>query len=287
MASDPVLALPPGDCCVKGFKYTGNPTGSLETITGLTTYIARPAGLDKAERYEHIILYFPDIFGPLHLNNQLIMDALAYGGYLVVAPDYFEGDPIFPHLEEDPNFDIMTWIMPKRVRADNLIEPWIEAVKAKFGTADTKYAAVGEPAPVQSYSFLFQLCFRGYCFGAPDVLNLTAGNWIKAGAIVHPALLSESHFKNSRLPVLIQACDDHQFGRAARHRAEDLLAEEPEAPHHVEVFAGFPHGFAARGDMSKPITRWGRDRSTNGIIDWFDQFLKNGAVLEPNHGSAM
>jgi hypothetical protein len=77
MAS-PTLASAPGDCCFIGFKHTGTPRGTTTTIAGVNTYVSKPnenqAGLEK------VILFFSDVFGPLHLNNQLVQDYFASCG---------------------------------------------------------------------------------------------------------------------------------------------------------------------------------------------------------------
>jgi dienelactone hydrolase len=84
---DPVLAKPPGDCCLKGSIHEGEPQGTFEDITDVRTYIARPTA-DKANG--NIIFYFPDVWGHF-TNGFLIMDGFAAAGYLVLALDYFRG----------------------------------------------------------------------------------------------------------------------------------------------------------------------------------------------------
>lgn len=51
-------------------------------------------------------------------------------------------------------------------------------MKAKFGNEKTKYACTG------------------YCFGAPFVMDLLAGDRVSAGAFAHPTALKEEHFTN-------------------------------------------------------------------------------------------
>jgi hypothetical protein len=53
---------------------------------------------------------------------------------------------------------------------------WVNAIREKYGKANTKYACVG------------------YCFGAPFVCNELAGSTVSAGAFGHPAFLEEHHF---------------------------------------------------------------------------------------------
>lgn len=53
---------------------------------------------------------------------------------------------------------------------------WAEAVRARYGTDATRYACTG------------------YCFGAPFVCDLLAGDLVSAGAFAHPTALKEEHF---------------------------------------------------------------------------------------------
>lgn len=63
-------------------------------------------------------------------------------GFLVVAPDYFFGDPVTKHLDT-PGFSIDEWIGPKMDAAVPAVPKWIDAVKQRFGTPETKYITVG------------------------------------------------------------------------------------------------------------------------------------------------
>jgi dienelactone hydrolase len=84
---DNVLAKPADLCCLKGAFHNGEPTGSIQQIDGIDTYIAKPA---PETSNENVILFFPDAFG-LHMNNFLMMDAYAACGYLTLGVDYFLG----------------------------------------------------------------------------------------------------------------------------------------------------------------------------------------------------
>jgi dienelactone hydrolase len=84
---DHVLAKPADLCCLKGHFHTGEPTGSIEQIEGVDTYVAKP---DTAVSNGNVLLFFPDAFG-LHINSFLMMDAFAACGYLTLGVDYFLG----------------------------------------------------------------------------------------------------------------------------------------------------------------------------------------------------
>ncbi|KAI0311884.1 dienelactone hydrolase [Amylostereum chailletii] len=260
MSSNEVLADAPGECCIKTIHHEGEARGTFIDLGGLQTYISRPppqTGPSQPERYDRILFVFSDVFGPSYLNTQLVMDYFASFGYLVLSPDYFEGAPVqslgYPL---NPDFNIRTWIGPMRARADETVASWVPAAKATFGKESTKYVAVG------------------YCFGAPDVLRGLATEAFVAGAVAHPAMLTEDHFRNIKKPLALGCAEeDHTFPRPARHRAEELLVEH-RAAYYFQVFSGIRHGFATRADPNVEHERWAKEECAKGFVAWFERFCK-------------
>jgi hypothetical protein len=73
--------------CLTGFVKGGTPTGTVTTIHGLQTYVARPVGTPKA-----VIVFIPDAFGWELSNPRLLADTYAKkGGYLVYLPNFMNG----------------------------------------------------------------------------------------------------------------------------------------------------------------------------------------------------
>ncbi|OCH86105.1 alpha/beta-hydrolase [Obba rivulosa] len=245
------LAGAPGLCCIKTVQHSGEPSGTIENIAGIETYIARPP-VDAFER-QNIILFFADVFGPMYINNKLIQDYFASRGYLVLGLDYFEGDPIFLHIGK-PGFTTGEWIQPKKVRAKELVPKWIAAVKERFGAPITKYTAVG------------------YCFGAPYVMELVATDWLAAGAFAHPAFLDEDQFRNAKQPIFLSCAEvDSTFPTESRRKAEDILVQV-KTPYHVQLFGGVEHGFAVRGNDKDRLSRWAKEQSAEAMINWFNEW---------------
>lgn len=81
-----------------------------------------------------------------------------------------KGDPL------PEGFDLAAWRSKHFNFATENVAKWTDAVKAKFGNEETKYACTG------------------YCFGAPFVMDLLAGDRVSAGAFAHPTALKEEHF---------------------------------------------------------------------------------------------
>lgn len=92
-------------------------------------------------------------------------------------------DPIGKYRanKSDPlpeGFDLAAWRSKHFNFAVENVPKWTDAVKAKYGNEKTKYACTG------------------YCFGAPFVMDLLAGERVSAGAFAHPTALKEEHFMN-------------------------------------------------------------------------------------------
>ncbi|KAH9973374.1 Alpha/Beta hydrolase protein [Lactifluus volemus] len=199
----------------------------------------------QSDKNQQILLYFSDVFGPLYVNNQLLMDYFASRGYLVASLDYFEGDKL-ETLRAKPGFDLAAWGSEKHSRAKELIPGWIAAVKAKYG----------------------------YCFGAPHALEAAASDLLVACAIAHPSSVTEDHLKNLRTPLFLSCAEvDGQFPPNSRHRAETILAER-RLDYHLQLFGGVSHGFAVRGNPEVPREKYAKEESARGILGWFDRFSK-------------
>jgi hypothetical protein len=72
-----VLAYPPGDACCNNtiIDHSAVPQGSTVTVANVQTYIS-----GSRSNNDKIVLFFPDIHGPFHVNNELIADYFASNG---------------------------------------------------------------------------------------------------------------------------------------------------------------------------------------------------------------
>ena len=75
--------------CFSGHVNPGKPTGNIETIYGLKTYVARPPNNRSPLG---VIVIISDAFGMPFVNNQILADHYASAGqYLVYLPDFMDG----------------------------------------------------------------------------------------------------------------------------------------------------------------------------------------------------
>ncbi|TFK21084.1 alpha/beta-hydrolase [Coprinopsis marcescibilis] len=243
VAQSSSLARDYGPDCLEGFTYSGRVQGKNITIAGVPTYSARPS---KNSGTKKVIMFFPDVFGPFYVNNELLQDQFASQGYHVFGIDYFFGDPI-QIAQTRPNFNQTEWILKSVQQAAESVPRWIEGVRQLHG-ANSKYNAVG------------------YCFGAPYAMDIGSTDKVVATAFAHPSALNEEHFRR-----LTKA--DTAFPVESVRRAHDILSAN-NASYHLQVFSGVTHGFAIRSDPENSNAVWAKEESAKSVIEWFNRFSK-------------
>jgi len=73
--------------CVTGFIHEGTPKGTVETVAGLPTYVAKPADPKSG-----VIVIIPDVFGWDFPNNRLLADEYADKAQMITyLPDFMFG----------------------------------------------------------------------------------------------------------------------------------------------------------------------------------------------------
>ncbi|KAL7911408.1 dienelactone hydrolase [Trichoderma velutinum] len=255
---DRVLAKPADICCLKGSFHSGEPTGRIEQINHVNTYVATP---DPETSNGNVLLFFPDAFG-LHMNSMLMMDAFAACGYLTLGVDYFLGDPVSKHSLtplSDPTFDFEAWKSKHLKSSEEVGARWVRNVKTKYGkTEDVKFACVG------------------YCWGARFVCEqLSAGGICTAGAIAHPSFVNESHVIKINAPVIWSVPNtDKLFAPEERSRTVEILTQGGKR-FNMQIFSDVGHGFASRARLTDPYEKWAKEQSFKGFIEWFDFWMES------------
>ncbi|KII87467.1 hypothetical protein PLICRDRAFT_43106 [Plicaturopsis crispa FD-325 SS-3] len=243
--------------CVKGVRHEGTPTGKIETIGGVKTYVATPS-VDYPK--DTVLLFLTDVFG-LELNNNLLLaDDFANNGFKTIVPDYLHGDSIPAEALESGNFDIMKWF-PNH--GNDQTRPPLDAVIAALKAEGvTKFGAVG------------------YCFGARYVFNLAFENVIHVSVVNHPSLLQapddlQKYKDTAKAPLLINSCEfDTQYPPEKQKIGDEILGDGKFAPgYERKYFAGCTHGFAVRGDLSNPVIKAGKEAAFDSGVQWFFKYL--------------
>jgi dienelactone hydrolase len=75
--------------CITGFIHDGEPKGTVTSIAGLPTYVAKPI---NTRGKPGVIVIVPDVFGWEFINNRLLADAYAEkSGRTIYLPDFMNG----------------------------------------------------------------------------------------------------------------------------------------------------------------------------------------------------
>lgn len=209
----------------------------------------------SASPQEKVIVIMTDVFGNRFNNILLTADQFASAGYKVFIPDILFGDPI----PLGKSIDRDAWKQrhsPEVTR--KIIDGFTKSLKHQY---DPKFIGV-----------------IGYCFGAKfAVQHINSEEGLaNAAAIAHPSFVSIEEIEaiGSKKPLLISAAEeDHIFPANLRHLTEEKL-KEIHAIYQLDLFSGVSHGFAARGDITKPAVKYAKEKALLDQIYWFNHFSK-------------
>ncbi|GAA5919526.1 hypothetical protein JCM5296_004203 [Sporobolomyces johnsonii] len=128
-----------GKCCISGFIHDGTPSGSIQEVGGVRTYVTLPKGdYDKTKA----LLFLTDIFGVDTMPNGLLLaDSFAANGIATYIPDYIHGDAADLQAFMTGNFDLPGWLSN---HGKDVTRPTIDKVQnALKAQGVTRFAATG------------------------------------------------------------------------------------------------------------------------------------------------
>ncbi|KAK6454937.1 dienelactone hydrolase [Scheffersomyces xylosifermentans] len=236
---------PPGACCAVTNFHEGKAVGSFKTLFGVDSYQTGEAfGNDR------VIVILTDVFGHKYNNVLLVADELAKAKYHVVIPDLFGGDP----YTTDNFSDFNAWL-PKHTpdTAKPIVDKFVAELKAAWNP-----------------KFLGGI---GYCYGGKFAIQqLSEDGHFTAAAVAHPSFVSIEEVQAVKRPLLISAAEtDSIFTVDLRHQTEVELTKLG-ARYQLDFFSGVEHGYAVRGDISKPIVKYAKEKTLSDQLVWFAQF---------------
>ncbi|ORY97565.1 Alpha/Beta hydrolase protein [Syncephalastrum racemosum] len=223
------------------------PIGTMEQVDDLPFYVV---GSEDA-KISIILIY--DVFG-LHDNTKQFCDLLAkYGGYRVVMPDFFRGEPLTEEKMAGGKEAIVAWI--SRVGSFDVIFPDVQKIQKWLQAQDISQAGL-----------------VGFCWGAKIAVQ-TAGivdRFFGATAMIHPSQVEIQDAENAQAPILaIPTKDDVDMTEYMR-----VLSRKPFGSNCEHYrFDDVHHGFAAaRGDWNDEIIK---KRATEAVQLTVRFFKKN------------
>ncbi|KEF55481.1 esterase/lipase [Exophiala aquamarina CBS 119918] len=240
------------ECCLKGFRWEGEPKGQESKLTGTNCYVTGSTS-DVA------ILVIHDVFGWTFPNIRLLADHYAEEvGATVYIPDFF-GGTVLPF---DVILDQSRWgelNLPEFLKANNKVsrEPEIDECAKALRSQYKRVAAVG------------------FCFGGPVVFRLGAKgrNLVDCISAAHPSFLEEEEIAKVGVPVQIIAPETDPLFTPELKTYSNATIPTLGIPYDYQHFPGLEHGFATRGDPKVDKERDGMLRAKNAAVLWFRQWL--------------
>ncbi|KAK9146756.1 hypothetical protein Sjap_006659 [Stephania japonica] len=219
--------------------------GSVEEIGGVKSYVSGSLNSKLAA------LLIPDVFGYEAPILRKLADKVAAAGYYVVVPDLFYGDPYAPENAERP---LSIWIQshsPDKGAGDS--KPILEALKSKG------ISAIG---------------VAGFCWGAKPVLQLvTLDEVVKAGVILHPALITVDDIKDVKVPIAALGAEfDDYCPPEFLKQLKD--ASNPEVDFFLKIFTGCEHGWSVRYNEEDEVAVKRAEEAHQDLLDWFNKYVK-------------
>ncbi|KAJ3030523.1 hypothetical protein HDV00_008862 [Rhizophlyctis rosea] len=267
--------------CCKGTPDTSRtPTGTISKLAGVDTYFARPENPSNK-----CIIILTDVFGLQFVNNQLLADDMAKGGYLVIVPDLFDGSPVSPSLMDalDPIMEPGYSFGQKVLGGLSMIGHIPSVAKLMYShPPPSKVPLVSRIiGDLRANHSITRIGFAGYCYGGR--LALLAGTdptTVQAIMIAHPSNISMEEVTAACAPILLNNAEiDRAFPKKMRDEMEQLLTErkkngvEGAVDFKIVDHPGMSHGFAVRGDSKKEEIRAARDLACNNTVEWMDKYL--------------
>ncbi|EXJ82341.1 hypothetical protein A1O3_06154 [Capronia epimyces CBS 606.96] len=286
--------------CFRGSVHThSEPTGTIETLHGVRTYVA---GSSDSSRSKSAILYLPDAFSLKLVNNKLLADQYASAtGCRVLIPDVVQNGGLSPDLM--PSMEVVMAPLEKRT---------IGAVLYKVYTALTllpyvvPFMLFGKPATVYPQILAYaravkaelppggKLGVAGFCWGAWPGTKLCTETTVEGGSerLIdaqfngHPSYIIDTPemvidaIKTFKVPYASAVAElDIQFNAEAAAQTEAKLKEAIAGPnedkykYEFRIYKGCHHGFCVRSMKEDELNAQGGRDAAKQATDWFNKYL--------------
>ncbi|BFZ53019.1 hypothetical protein PYCC9005_000042 [Savitreella phatthalungensis] len=247
-------------CCKTGFRWNGTPSGSIQQVHGLESYVTKSANASG----KHVLVFMTDIWSHKLINSQLLADTFAdeAGDLVVYMPDLFDGELLDPSCLSDPekakSFDLPAFIgrHPKHGNA-KLLAKYIADIRAQEN-----------PTTVGGV---------GYCYGATgsvvlagDGKNNPEGKPIlDYTATAHPSLLDASDIESVKAPALwLSPEHDFMYTAELKDLTQKRHGNKSASEFKYVYFPELSHGFAVRGNPDDAAQKAGLEKAKDEVVAW-------------------
>ncbi|MCJ1468169.1 hypothetical protein MMC07_006797 [Pseudocyphellaria aurata] len=273
-----------GPCCLSGAIHSGSPSGRVETIGGLETYVAEPASESKAKS----IVFLVDIFGWELPNIRLLADEYARAGFYAYIPDIQSGDAIpldfiqtvEPPLKVRENLSLATKAKNAAV-IPTIMGPWM----LKHREAVTMPLVDGFVNTVRMIPGTNKIGAIGFCWGGRYAILQAHGRsmdgegtsigGVDAAYACHPSMIAiPGDFEPVTKPLSIAlGSKDSLTDPSSAGKIKEVLEAKKNVPHEIQIYEDQIHGFALRSDWSSEKDKKAMDDAGKQGIAWFEKYL--------------
>jgi dienelactone hydrolase len=173
------------------------------------------------------------------------------GGLYVVMPDLFNGDP--RSLDPPPpGYDMNRDWRPKHTPeiTKPIVDKVLEGIRKRL---NPEYVVA-----------------NGYCFGAKYVVLLLGEGKIDAGGIAHPSGITIDEVRKIQKPIIISGAEEDQAYPEQLRKETEKTLKEIGATYFTTLSSGVSHGFAVRGDLSKPAVKFAKEKCLEDFVRYFN-----------------
>ncbi|XP_004290676.1 PREDICTED: endo-1,3;1,4-beta-D-glucanase-like [Fragaria vesca subsp. vesca] len=229
---------PPSLCSTCG-------AGSVTEIGGLKAYVTGPSDSKLA------VLLVSDIFGFEAPNFRKLADKTArVGGFHVVVPDFFYGDPFIPE------------------KTERLV--WLQSHGTDKGFEDAKVVI----AALRNKG-ISTIGAAGFCWGGKVVVELSKSDCIQAAVLLHPSRVTVDDIKEVKAPIAVLGAEfDKISPPELLKQFEEVLSTKPDVSGYVKIFPGVPHGWAVRYKDDDETAVKLANEAHQDMLDWFTKYVQ-------------
>ncbi|KAH7573709.1 hypothetical protein JRO89_XS03G0196200 [Xanthoceras sorbifolium] len=220
--------------------------GTVEELGGLNTYVTGPSDSNLA------VLLISDIFGYEAPKFRKLADKVAAAGFLVVAPDFFYGDPVDL---SNPQFDRDTW------RKVHTTDKGYEDAKPVIADLRSKgVSAIGA---------------AGFCWGGRVAVKLAASVDIQAAVLLHPSRVTVDDINEVKVPIAILGAEIDEIAPAEQLKDFGaMLTAKPEFDSYVKIYPGVAHGWTVKYKDEDEFAVKSAVEAHEDMLNWFTKYVK-------------
>lgn len=248
-------------CCLTGFAWDGETTGTETKLANLPTYTS-------GSNSKAAILVISDLFGWTFPNLRLLCDHYAKeADATVYLPDFFDGEVLDAGMLADLSrwgeFDIVAWGArhSKEARWPSILASAKE-LRGKF----SRVAVIG-------------FCYGGWSSFAlgSAALNPAGQPLVNCISVGHPTWLTKEEIDNVAVPVQIIAPEvDPVFTPEMKEYAWMTVGKKG-LPLDYQAFPGVEHSFCTRGNPDDEKERRAMVRAKRSQAWWAREWLHGDA----------